>query len=191
MITLNDLTEANIINERLESLYGRHVELSKPNFRVVWAPNQIEKRYTNRTESGVYIEGKGIIREMPKYPWCGNQWIVERVHPNYHKDVADGDFIYESLWAFPEGLPLKWEAIDLCCKIALKIVKNDLPKSEKEALALDEAKREDEKQHIRDLIDTTSLETALNDKNALSYSNSEGIDYRPSHLDKAGYGPES
>jgi hypothetical protein len=182
--------ELEVLNNRLLSLYGRHIASDNQLFRVVWAPSQLEKRKRLIDDEGRDIIN-GPILEIPKYYWMGNQYVVERLQENERQDVFEGSYIYECLYAFPEGLPLNWEAINRCCKIALEIIpKDDRPRTEKEARYQDDQKKEKEKQAFKNLIDTTPLDTALHDKNALSYSNTKGIDYRPSQLGENPYVPE-
>jgi len=171
-------------NERLLEQFGRHLSTDLPRFRVVWAPDELEKRTTELTDAGLYVEGFKQIREMPKYRWLGDQWVVERLHANYHKDVFEGNYVYECLVAFPEGLPLKWEPVEFACRKALSIIPNDdsvQPKTQKEAEYIDNEKKEKEKAAFRNMMDSTKLGSSLSDKNAQSYANNKGIDYRPSH----------
>ena len=185
---LTQLTEAYVINNRLEEFYGKHTVANKARFRVVWSTEQIEKRRGtfNVFHGDIFLREETGIREVEKYPFFPNCWVVERLHGNVYPDVLDGEYIYEPLFTFPEGLPLNWRAVDLVVKHALKLVTidkdEDIPRTEKEAVHRYDKQIEKEKQNTRDMLDTTSLETALNDGNAISFSNTEGKDYRPSKL---------
>lgn len=170
--------EAQATNDKLLELYGKHILCGLANFRVVWSEDQFEKRFGTfdvyagdrfiRTETG--------IRETQKYSYLDHQWIVERLHPNYHKDVMEGNYIYECLWAFPKGLPLKWEAVDYCCKMALAMLPNEknVPRTEAEAIYQDEEKKKQEVKEEREKLDNVSnesnLEMSLHEGDAVSLS---------------------
>lgn len=164
--------EAQAINDRLLELYGKHISSDRPRFRVVWSDDQFEKRFGDfQVYAGdVYLRNEVGIREVPKYNWLENQWVVERLHDNYHQDVFDGVHTYEPLFSFPKNLPVSWEAIDFVVKTALKLytVDRELPKTEKEVLYRDEEAKKKESAEIRDMIELTPLQTSLNDGSAVS-----------------------
>lgn len=172
--------EVKEINERLLNLYGRHVAADKALFRVSWSEDQLEKRFGtfNVYTGDVFLREETGIRETPKYSYLDNQWVVERLHINYHQDVMEGGYIYEPLWAFPKGLPPKWEAIDYCVKMALQMlpVEEDkkTPKTEKEAIYQDEEKKKLEVKETRNELDNianeSDLELRLKDGDAVSFA---------------------
>src|SRR5690348_12446246 len=96
------LEEVRIINERLATIYGNHVAINKPNFRLVFGPDQIEKRLATKSAYIGYVflrEETGIF-ELPKYEYLtedGRVWIVERLVANQHLDIYDGNYTYEPI----------------------------------------------------------------------------------------------
>ena len=141
------ITEINAINERLLNLYGKHEEFNLPRFRIVNSDTQLEKRFgTFQVFSGdIYLREETGIRLVPKYSWLENQIVVERLEPNVHKDVYEGEFTYECLYAFPVGLPPKYEFIEIVVKKALEILPIDtaeIPRSRKQM-------EDEHKDHLR------------------------------------------
>lgn len=170
--------EAKAINQKLLEAYGKHLSADKANFRVVWSEDQLEKRFGvfNVYYNDMFVREETGIREVAKYEYLDHQWVVERMHPNYHKDVMEGSYVYEPLWAFPRGLPLKWEAVDYCVKMALKMIPIDYdkrtPQSESEAIDQDEKRKAKEVRDARTELDNVSnpseLELRLKDGDAVS-----------------------
>lgn len=90
------------INERLRDLYGIDTLLGIPIFRVVWAPDQLEKRMTDRTDSGIMLL-EPEVRELPKYQWITDAYVLERlvlVPDENQKELAGLKISYEPLWVF-------------------------------------------------------------------------------------------
>lgn len=155
------------INERLTNLYGRHEEINLPRFRAVFSDSQLEKRFgTFQVYSGdIYLRDETGIREVPKYSWLENQVVVERLEPNVHKDVYESEFTYEPLYAFPTGLPPKYEYIEKVVKKSLDI----LPTERAEKRVRSRKQIEDEhKEHLRlesarmlNMMDRTDTQNAL------------------------------
>lgn len=174
------LEEVRIINERLEKIYGRHVAINKPIFRLVFGPDQIEKRLSTKSFyiGEIFLREQTGIFELPKYDYLtesGRVWIVERLISNQHPDVYDGNYTYEPVYAF-KIFPI-WRAVEF---MLFNLFNPKGPKSQKEAEYRDNEKKEKEKAEIKNMLDTTPLETSLHDGSAKSFSNTEGIDYRPS-----------
>lgn len=166
MLNLDTQFECNTINERLRSRYGINEEVNLARFKVCFADDQLEKRLTF-DELG---NGKEI-KEVPKYPWLLSQWVLERLFPNVQKDVYEGVFIYEPLYAYPPGMPLNWDAIEFAVKVALKILPaemSEFPKTEKEAIYQHEEKLKKEKAHVLNILDNTAVQSALHDGGAVS-----------------------
>lgn len=176
-------TEANVINARLQSFFGRNEEVEEQRFRVVWSDDQLERRLGTFTDtiSDTFQREVTEIREVPKYPWLSNQWIVERLVPNVRRDVYDGQYIYEPLYCFPFGLPLKWEAIEVVVKIALKQIDvgsaDLIPKTQKEAEYRRDEHLKKEKARTLNLLDNTALQSALHDRAAVAL-NGEAFDVK-------------
>lgn len=182
MLTLQQTVEADIINKRLGRIYGRHTDCDKQRFRVVFSNDQIITRYGTFND---YLEGTEIFirtvtetRQVKKYPHLHERWIVERLIPNTYSDTEGEkgtNYIYECLYAFPEGLSLNWRAVDFLIAHIFKRVKGQdklrLAKTEKELQYLEDGEREKRRQEIRDAIDSTPLQVMLHDKSATSLVN--------------------
>lgn len=170
--------EAKQINDRLQLMYGTNVNVNKANFRLILAGNCYEKRAGEIQLNGIFL--KDAVKEIKKYPWLSDgQWIVERLIPNSFQDVMEGGWSYECIYAFPYNLFPIWRAIE---HLIHCLFNPSGPRTQKEADYNEAERILAEKQKIRDMLDTTVLETSLNDGNAISYSNTKGISYRPSHL---------
>ena len=110
------------INKLLETHYGVHDDM-RPNWRVVMANEQTEKRfgeYEDSTPSGVFIRRVSEVREALKYPWVGRKWILERLVPvpiTSMGDLPDIKLSYELLWVFEDAnqnpLPPKFDVAKL------------------------------------------------------------------------------
>jgi len=175
---LADFEELRIINGRLALMYGSNVNVQKPNFRLIQVEDCLEKRAGEIHYGKVFL--KEDVREIKKYPWLDDGWwMIERLVPNVLGDVIEGGYSYEPIYCF-KIFPI-WRAVEFLIYNLFHPAKQH-PKTEKQAWY--EYKEDLEKKKIaaRDMIDTTPLETSLNDGSALSYSNTEGIDYRPSHI---------
>lgn len=158
--------ELQVINDRLETLYGRHEERNLPRFRAVFSDNQLEKRFgTFQVYNGsIWLREDTCIKEVPKYSWLENQIVVERLEPNVHKEVYEGEFIYEILYAFPTGLPPKYEYIEIVVKKSLEILPvrtAEIPRSRKQM-------EDEHKEHLRkesarflNAMDRTATQNAL------------------------------
>ncbi len=98
------------INQRLRDLYGIDTLLGIPIFRVVWGPDQTEKRSTKFTDSGIELLEEQV-RELPKYQWITDAYVLERlvlVPEENQKELADKKISYEPLWVFHgiDGFPI-------------------------------------------------------------------------------------
>lgn len=157
--------ERNLINDRLEKLYGKHVEANLARFRVTWAPDEIIQRHGEFwfSEAGIALSLPITeVRTVPKYLNLGDQWIVERLIPNFYKDV-EGSYIYECLHAFPEGLPLSERAVELLIGHIFRRVKGQTKgKLSAKDLEIQRLERvEKEKQRVRDMIDLSAMNIHL------------------------------
>lgn len=176
MENLSGTFEAFTFNQKLLELYGRHVESNTARFRVVHSGDQLEKRFgTFDVYNGsTYLRTEeNVIREMPKYGHLDNQWVIERLEPNVHQDVYDGDFIYECLWALPTGLPLNWEAVDVVVKASLDMLSIDkaesgIPRTQKQAEEIHKEELAKESELILDKFSDESLTSALHFGSAVS-----------------------
>lgn len=66
------------INEKLKRHFGVDTESGQPIWRVSWSNDQYEKRLTEYTDEGLKLLFPEV-RELPKYQWCRDRWIIERL----------------------------------------------------------------------------------------------------------------
>jgi len=110
MIQIENL---DTINNRLKDHYG--VTEDKPNFRVVWSEDQLEKRrgtFRDFTNDGFFIREVTEVREVPKYrQYIHEKYLLERltVVPEMNKVELLELISYEPLWVFEtkKGDPLR------------------------------------------------------------------------------------
>lgn len=117
MLIQNKVPEADveILNRKLLDIYGRTENL--PNFRVVWADDQFEKRKVTSTPEGFQLLLPEVV-QVPKYKqWVRAKYILERL--TVVPQIAENDLVeklsYEPVWVFEDsrGNALKpiWGAI--------------------------------------------------------------------------------
>jgi|SRR5262245_31704513 len=90
------------INRDLMELFGIDSDGGGAIWRVSWSNDQYEKRLTDHTEKGVQLI-HAEVRNMPKYSWIKDRWILERLC--LVPDVNVGDLpserkSYECMWKF-------------------------------------------------------------------------------------------
>src|ERR1043165_5019958 len=102
--------DINIINRRLVETHGKDF-LEQPIYRVVWSEDEIEKRFGTFRD---YLSGTNIlirevteVREVKKYPYLPNQYVLEKLFINKHNtEILDNKTYtpractYEPLWSF-------------------------------------------------------------------------------------------
>lgn len=107
------------INQRLIDIYGIDIITGLPIWRIVWAPDQFEKRLSETTDSGVFLL-QPEVRLLPKYPWIIEKYILERlvlVPEINQKELAGNKISYECMWVFMDKnenyLPPHWEVAQI------------------------------------------------------------------------------
>jgi hypothetical protein len=106
-----------VINKRLVDHYGKF-EDGRPNWRVVWSDDQIEKRLVSHTPEGFELITP-VVREVPKYWYAQHKYILEKLVPVPQVEGNDLTELtsYEPIWTFEDKngnpLPPIWEAIYL------------------------------------------------------------------------------
>lgn len=110
-------SEVDDINRLLREHYGADADVrTNAMWRVVWAPDQIEERFSEWSEEGLHL---GTPRRItaPKYQWIGDKWILERLVlvPEMNQEELLGlKKSYECIYIFEtqqgEYLPAKFEA---------------------------------------------------------------------------------
>ena len=98
------------INNRLLDNFGIDTITGLPIWRVVWTTDQLEKRLTNVTESGIELLHPQII-EMKKYiPSLQHRYVLERfvIVPEFQQKEICTTVSYEPLFFFEDraGNPL-------------------------------------------------------------------------------------
>ena len=117
-----------VINKRLTDFYGRFDD-GRPNWRVVWSDDQIEKRKVTHTPEGLELLTP-VIKEVPKYSYAQHRYILERLLPVPYGVETDltTKTSYEPVWTFQDNngnaLPPIWEAIYLLIKTVRENLEN-------------------------------------------------------------------
>lgn len=98
------------VNQYLEDSFGIDTDDAKPIFRVVFSDDQLEKRESKYTDSGIELL-QPEVRQLPKYPWIQGMYILERrvlVPDENLKELAGLKKSYEPLWVFQgaDGFPV-------------------------------------------------------------------------------------
>lgn len=94
--------EIQEINKRLENHFGVDTITGQPIWRVSWSTDQYEKRLTNFTPEGFELLTPQVF-ELPKYQWCKDRWILERLVliPDVHvAELPTQKMSYECMYAF-------------------------------------------------------------------------------------------
>lgn len=118
------------LNESLRDLYGIDTETGKPMFRVVWAPEQTEKRLTKYTDSGVELL-QPEVRELPKYQWINDAYVLERlvlVPDVSKKELPTSHLSYEPLWVFIDAKGFPVPPVLQACKFVVDCLYSALGK---------------------------------------------------------------
>lgn len=114
------------INEKLLLYYGRELD-GRARYRVVWSTTQFEKRQGEFNEfyGSIYLRTFVGVKEVPKYPYDQDRWIVEKLFylPN-PEIISERPGSYEPIYVLKgpmgEFLPLNWKAVDLVISYAEK-----------------------------------------------------------------------
>lgn len=110
------------LNQQLRDNFGIDTITSEPIWRVSWAADQFEKRFTefsDYTTEGIFIRTVTEIRDVPKYPWWKDLYILERlvlVPECDQMELLGKKTSYECLWPFHDRnekpLPPKYEVCE-------------------------------------------------------------------------------
>lgn len=111
--------DAESINDKLELYYGRELD-GRPRYRVVWSTNLTERRVGEFNEfyGSIYLRTTIGVKEVPKYPYDRDRWILEKLFYVKNKEIlAEKPGSYEPVYVFkgPSGefLPLAWKVVDM------------------------------------------------------------------------------
>ncbi len=92
------------INRLLDINFGRFDGV-RPNWRVVWSEDQLEKRHgkwEDRTKEGIFIRYVEEVREVPKYrQYASEKYILETLRPVDDLDAVE-KVRYEPVWTFKD-----------------------------------------------------------------------------------------
>jgi len=170
------------INKRLEDHFGRF-EDGRPNFRVVFADEQFENRFTEYVE-GIHLLTP-VVREFPKYPYDKGHYVLERL-----LGVVGGGLTtktsYEPIWVFrgrQKGIevpvPPVWHNIKfLLDSLFDKLGKKTVYKEDEKELPTKEAIQEKIRNMEKLLFGN---ETAIGD----SLAHGEGVGYTGKAFEQA------
>ncbi len=118
---MREYDPVKILNKKLIDHYGVDTEDGQPQFRIVWADDQLEKRKTEYTETGIRLI-HAVIREMKKYMYLKEVYVLERYVLVDEPELPDVKKSYEPIWVFRDvnGVPLQpnWDV----CKIVVDVL---------------------------------------------------------------------
>lgn len=107
------LESIETLNKRLVDHFGKF-ENGQPNWRIVWAEDQVEKQITKESTGGIQLLFPEV-REVKKYGYIKNKYILEQITPVPVGTTLTEKLSYECLWTFQDinqnPVAPKWEAI--------------------------------------------------------------------------------
>lgn len=96
------------INKYLLDTYGTTPE-GLPWFRLIWSTGITEKRYSEFHDySGdIFIRAVREVREVLKYPFAQDRWVIERIRPINQQALeaglrSDVPYSYEEVYIFQD-----------------------------------------------------------------------------------------
>jgi hypothetical protein len=109
------MEKIDALNQRLIDYYGLDSSTGRPMFRIVWANDEVEKRLTDKLDSGIQLLYAQVM-EVKKYPYLKDLYVLERlviVPDENQRELPVNKLSYEPLWAYRndrgEALPPMWE----------------------------------------------------------------------------------
>lgn len=108
------------INLWLKDHYGCNVE-GHPLYRVVWSTGLTENRFgefEETTEAGIFLRSFTGVREVLKYPFSQNRYVLEKFEDNpAGSDIVGVKFTYEPMYVFQnkksKSLPLDLDIVNI------------------------------------------------------------------------------
>jgi hypothetical protein len=103
------------LNARLVDCYGIDTAGNRPLFKIVWAEDQLERRYVDILDSGVVLLFPEI-REVKKYGYLQGVYVLERLVdvPEFQQKELGVKQSYEPVWTYMDDkrnpLPPLWDA---------------------------------------------------------------------------------
>lgn len=173
---MSDFDEAAKINKFLKGFGINQIDTKQPMFRLVWAPDQRELR---RGEFNVYageifIRTEVGVREMPKYPYIGERYVLEQWYPpvlSYSEELPNSKYgSYEPLYVFEDKnrnkLPLNIKVVEMI--MYAKFNDRQSPDQRKSRLATEEDEKDQkETKYFEEVIDTSDITSLLHFKEAI------------------------
>jgi hypothetical protein len=107
-----------ILNQRLVDYFGKDTNSDRPIFRIVWADDEVERRYTHHTDAGIVLLFPEV-REVKKYSYLPHVFVLERlvIVPEEQQRELGVKTSYEPIWAYRDRnnnpLPPIWDATKL------------------------------------------------------------------------------
>jgi hypothetical protein len=95
------------LNKWLLDTYGSTIE-GLPLFRLIWSTNVTEKRYSEFTDfyGEIIIRTVTEVREVLKYPFAQDRWVIERICPVTREmkqaGLTDELYTYSELYVFQD-----------------------------------------------------------------------------------------
>ena len=120
------------LNKWLDESFGRTPE-GYPYFRLIWSTGITEHRYSEFHDyyGDIFVRAVREVREVLKYPFAQDRWIIERIRP-ITKEArklglqSEGNFCYEEVYIFQdrEGnfLPLDRQMVEVAIYLYFKHV---------------------------------------------------------------------
>ena len=115
-----------ILNKRLSDRYGLGPDNLRALWILSWSNTQYEKRHGTYRD---FVSGTNIllhevseVREVRKYPYLENQWLLERLVPvpELNQDELTTKLSYECIWAFRVAQQPTWNAIEFLVDVCQK-----------------------------------------------------------------------
>src|SRR5690606_31743133 len=140
------------INRQLKDLFGIDTVTGLPMYRVVWSEDQLEKRLTDRTDTGIHLL-RPEVRLLPKYrQWIQNKYVLERLvvvpEINAH-ELPTQKLSYEPLWVFEDKKGNALPPTVWACKFCIDTVHAALGKQSLRKYVDEEAKNPEEHREKR------------------------------------------
>lgn len=140
------------INRQLIDQFGIDTITGLPIFRVVWSEDQVEKRLTDRTESGLLLLAPTVM-VLPKYKqWIKERYILERlvVVPEINRaELPESKLSYEPLWVFRDKNDSYIPPAFWACKFVIDTLYAAIGKSSLAKYVDEEAKNPEEQREKR------------------------------------------
>ena len=99
-----DKSQLGSLNKSLRNSFGFDIR-NRPLLRIVWSNDEIEKRFGpfEVYYGHIYLRTETGVREVLKYEYIQDRWILERLFPNNTEATGIiGDTTYEPIYVFQD-----------------------------------------------------------------------------------------